>query len=269
MTFNMKYMIYGLLPDFMKPIAKNGYNKLTGGDSVKEIRSQFIDNQFSSRSEYDRYVDEFESGDIQDIWDEAMNKYRELTGDEEIGSIGFGVAKGYYSITRKMKPSDVVETGVCNGMSTLSILMALRQNDRGYLHSIDYPFRADESLEDFRKDTFQGYGGSAIPSDKNPGWVIPEELKDRWNLIEGKSQRELPKLISELEEIDIFLHDSEHSHPCMMFEYELAYEWLRDGGILLSDDISCNNAFDVFVEVRDPEWGKIANNVGYIIKNQS
>lgn len=46
----------------------------------------------------------------------------------------------------------VVETEVCNGLSTLSILLALDENDDGKLYSLDYPLRIDESLELYRRD---------------------------------------------------------------------------------------------------------------------
>lgn len=52
----------------------------------------------------------------------------------------------------------------------------------------------------------------------------------------------------------------------MMFEYELTYEWLADGGVILSDDILWNEAFSVFTDVRKPEYGKLKNNVGYLRK---
>lgn len=222
---------------------------------------------FDSQSEYQNYITEFEEGPIAEIRNEALDKYSQLTGkDAGMGVISLGAARDYYAITRKIEPDTTVETGVCNGLSTLSILLALQKNETGKLYSIDYPFRADESLEEFRDDTFEGYGGAAIPSDKEPGWIIPDELRHQWNLTIGKSQREFPKLVTELDTFDLFIHDSEHSHPCMMFEYELAYEWLEDGGMVLSDDITWNNAFLVFTNIRKPEYGKISKNIGYMRK---
>jgi hypothetical protein len=67
----------------------------------------------------------------------------------------------------------------------------------------------------------------------------------------------------------MFVHDSEHSHPCMMFEYELAFEWLDDGGLLLSDDITWNDAFSVFTDVREPEHGNVSGGVGYVLKPET
>jgi cephalosporin hydroxylase len=173
----------------------------------------------------------------------------------------------YYTLVRKVQPHVVVETGVCHGVSSLFVLLVLRENGSGQLHSIDFPFRTDDSLEQVRKKTFSGYGGAAIPADKDPGWILSDAVQSRWELTIGKSQRELPKLLPQLPGLDLFIHDSEHSHPCMMFEFELAYEWLDEGGIVLSDDISWNEAFQTFTDVRAPKRHElIFTNVGYFVK---
>lgn len=261
--------VYNRLPSQVQPIAKNTYEGIVNFNkpSDDKLHSEFVEGFFESRREYERFVEEFEEGSAVHLRNEAFEKYQQLTGYEGFGGVGLDTARDYYAVTRKLEPEVIVETGVCNGVSTLALLLALRENDTGSLYSIDYPFRADESLEEFQEDTFEGYGGAAIPSDKEPGWIIPSELHPRWDLIIGKSQRELPPLVTELGTLDLFVHDSEHSHPCMMFEYELAHEWLRDGGVILSDDITWNDAFDVFHEVRSPTAGKISNNVGYFEKN--
>lgn len=263
---SLKSVIYNRLPERLKPVVRLGYYKFIGSKSDKQLHSEFVNDFFRSKTEYERYVDEFERGDVVNIRDEALEEYRQLTGKNSMGAISMDAAQDYYAVTRKLQPFTVVETGVCNGLSTLSILLALHKNDSGKLYSVDYPYRADESLEEFREDTFEKYGGATIPSDKEPGWIIPDRLRKRWDLTKGKSQRELPGLMAELEEVDLFIHDSEHSYPCMMFEYELAYEWLESGGVILSDDINWNEAFSVFVQVRRPEWGKLSNDVGYIRK---
>jgi hypothetical protein len=53
----------------------------------------------------------------------------------------------------------------------------------------------------------------------------------------------------------------------MMFEYELAYEWLDEDGVILSDDIGWNDAFSIFADIRKPDFGKISRGIGYISKN--
>lgn len=209
---------------------------------------------------------EFESGPASKIKDKANQNYKNLTGRDGLGAINYQAGIRYYTLIRKLKPEVAIETGVCNGFSTLCILLGLKENGFGFLHSIDFPHQSDESLEEFRNKTFDGYGGAAIPPNKEPGWIIPDELKEHWELILGKSQRKLPNLITKFDSIDFFAHDSEHSAPCMMFEYELAFEWLSADGIIVSDDISWNNSFDTFVEVRDVESGLLQRNVGYILK---
>jgi hypothetical protein len=248
----------------LTPNIKEVYRKLPHKKTDDELHSEFVESLFDSPDEYLRYVSEFDEGPAVELRNEALGKYQRLTGRDGLAGVGLDASRDYYAVVRKMKPEAVVETGVCNGVSTLSVLLALCKNERGTLYSIDYPLRADESLEEFRQETFEGYGGAAIPSDKEPGWIIPDQLRTRWNLTLGKSQRELPKLVTELGTLDLFVHDSEHSHPCMMFEYELAYEWLSDGGMILSDDITWNDAFSVFCDVREPVFGRISENIGYI-----
>jgi predicted O-methyltransferase YrrM len=193
-----------------------------------------------------------------------MDEFESLVDDSNLAGVGHSVARDYYAIARELRPEVAVETGVCNGVSTMAILAALDKNGTGTLHSIDYPFRADESLEEFRSETFTEYGGAAIPSNKEPGWIIPNGLRTNWTLTIGRSKRKLPQVLCQYDTIDMFVHDSEHSHPCMMFEYEIAHEWLSEDGILLSDDIRWNSAFEKFVEVRSGECGKITHDVGYL-----
>lgn len=277
----VKTRIYHALPDTLQPVAEYGYNAVIGGltsvylalhpekKSDEQHHQQFVDQFFASKQEYRGFVQEFENGDAAEIRDDALEQFQRMAaGENNIGgTIARATARDYYALVRKQQPDTIVETGVSNGLSTLSILLALHMNENGHLCSIDYPLKADESLEEFRQETFNNYGGAAIPSDKEPGWIIPDHLQSRWELIVGRSQRELPLLLSELDSIDMFIHDSEHSHPCMMFEYELSYEWLSDGGILLSDDINWNTAFSTFTTVRSPEHGKLSREVGYIIKS--
>ena len=129
----------------------------------------------------------------------------------------------HYLICRIKRPSIVVETGVYWGFSSAHILEALAANNKGALFSVDLP---DPSL--------------ALIGVK-PGLVVPERLKGRWKLFLGKSCEVLPTLLQRLKEIDIFIHDSEHTYDNMMFEYTTAWEYIRrGGGLLISDDVDPN-----------------------------
>lgn len=235
--------------------------------TAMQMQAEFVSRFFDSPQEYEGYVEELADGRASDVRARALEEYARLTGESGVGGVDTGTGTRYYALVRKLEPEVLLETGVCNGLSTFYLLSALDANGTGTLYSIDYPFRADESLEEFRRETFEGYGGAAIPSDKDPGWIIPDELRSRWELTIGRSQRELPHLLVDLDAIEFFAHDSEHSVPCMLFEYELAWEWLRPGGILVSDDVDWNHAFATFTEVRALDHGFLAPGVGYARKH--
>jgi hypothetical protein len=151
--------------------------------------------------------------------------------------------EGLYILVRILKPTYVVETGVATGVSSAYILMGLEMNNKGELFSIDLP---NYELEYFPKLSLKPV--SIIPKEKNVGFAIPPWLKHRWHLILGNSRETLPKLLNELKTIDIFLHDSEHTYDHMMFEYHEAWNHLKSGGLLLSDNVFMNRAFEDFAK---------------------
>ena len=156
-----------------------------------------------------------------------------------------------YTVVRALKPLVIVETGVASGVSTTLILNALSLNCRGRLFSIDMP-----DLDP----------GARLPYGKDVGWLVPSDLKERWYLIPGLSRDKLRPLLQELGSIDIFLHDSEHSYENMMFEFKIAWFYLRKGGILLADDITGNNAFRDFVRISKPTYWTTFGGLGAIRK---
>ena len=169
------------------------------------------------------------------------------------GRDGYDEGLRLYRLLRDLRPEVAVETGVCNGVSTAFLLLAMEDNGEGTLHSVDLPEVAGEEYEE---GTFwDGKGGAVIPPGKEAGWMVPPELRDRWELVLGRSQDELPPLLERVGPIDFFMHDSEHSYECMSFEFRAAWEALRDGGVLVADDVNVNTAWVEFArEVgREPE----------------
>ncbi|MBA2361869.1 MAG: class I SAM-dependent methyltransferase [Actinobacteria bacterium] len=182
-----------------------------------------------------------------EFWDtvkgETERGHRYNTG-RITGRDGYDEGFRLYRLLREMKPRVAVETGVCNGVSTAFLLLALERNGDGELHSIDLPEIAGEQYE---PGTFwDGKGGAVIPPGRDPGWMIPADLRGRWSLVLGRSQDELRPLLEGTGEIDFFMHDSEHSYDCMSFEFDTAWEALRDGGALIADDVNLNPAWDEF-----------------------
>ena len=125
-----------------------------------------------------------------------------------------------YSICRLQKPGVVAETGVSSGVSSSYILLALEENRMGELYSID-------------------------PQPQS-GWLIPDYLRHRWHFMQGTSAQELIPLLVKAGQIDIFLHDGEHTYQNMLWEFQTAWPHLKAGGILLSHNIDFNHAFSDF-----------------------
>ena len=170
---------------------------------------------------------------------ETVRGQRYNTG-RATGRTGYDEGLHLYALLRQLGPSVAVETGVCNGVSTAFLLLALEKNGTGVLHSIDLPEFAGR---DYEPDAFwEGKGGAVVPAGKEPGWMIPDELRSRWRLTIGRSQDLLPDLLRDLGPIDFFMHDSEHSYECMSFEFRSAYPALRPGGVLVADDFNWNEA---------------------------
>lgn len=140
-----------------------------------------------------------------------------------------GLVRSIWCLVRHLRPERVVETGVAHGLTSRFILEALEQNDRGHLWSIDLP-PLDPDLR------------------RQVGMAVGPGFSDRWTYIHGSSRRRLPKLLSQLRQIDLFVHDSLHSERNVRFELDQAWAVLRPGGALVIDDIDANWGFHSFNE---------------------
>ena len=178
------------------------------------------------------------------------------------GGIGLAERIYLYAIMRTLKPRVAVETGVANGISTAFALLALERNGAGELHSIDYPRSVGEGAESFHQDI----GSVGVPSERESGWLVPERLRERWTLRLGRSQDELPPLLASLGTIDSFLHDSEHSYECMRFEFASAWPALRDGGVLISDDVNSTPAFPELAREQRREPIALGRGMAFLVK---
>ena len=143
-----------------------------------------------------------------------------------------------YALVRLLKPEIVIETGVGAGVSSWTILHAMEENGVGTLVSIDLPTPNTELLPEV-------------------GYLVPQELRRRWDLRTGSSQRLLPQALDEFVEIDIFQHDSRHSYSNQLREYRAAWPFIRVGGMLVSDDVSNDALYDA-----SRAWGREPSIIG-------
>jgi predicted O-methyltransferase YrrM len=160
--------------------------------------------------------------------EEELAALRERLGENHIYDADPELTSLVYAAVRALRAETIVETGVARGLSTRYILEALEANNAGSLWSIDLP--PEQTDVRFRGET----------------WAAAVEDRRRWQYVHGHSRRVLPKLLRRLGEIDVFVNDSEHSQPNMFFEYGAAWRHLRSGGLLISDDVHMNAAWETF-----------------------
>lgn len=190
---------------------------------------------------------------------------------EEIDSVATG---GYpalkeivlFLLVRRHQPKTLVETGVAQGISSTFILKALAENGEGKLISIDLP---NYDPKGFRYADAKGtVDHTYVKKELGVGWIVPKELRPRWDLRLGSSADLLPAL--DAQKFDFFFHDSEHSYENMAFEYRWAREHLLPGGLLVSDDIHWNTAFPEFVRDHATEFQVLADRrVGVLWRAQA
>lgn len=156
-----------------------------------------------------------------------------------------------YAAIRAMAPSVVVETGVASGVSTFYILLAIRKNGRGKLHSIELG------------DT------QYLPPGKQPGWIVPDWLKENWDMRIGDSRVLLPRVLDEVGGTDVFVHDSLHTYEHMTWEFRCAFPMIRSGGLLIADDAAWNPAFKEFANEVIARNFCALRGVGFLQKNLS
>ncbi len=130
---------------------------------------------------------------------------------------------------RHLRPEKVIETGVARGVTSRLILEAMSLNSHGHLWSVDLPH---PMRPEFHHET-----ASAVPATS----------RDRWTYVRGSSRKQLQPLLSRLEKVDMFVHDSLHTARNMRFELRAVWPAINQGGLVLVDDVD-NQAFRDFVE---------------------
>jgi len=140
-----------------------------------------------------------------------------------------------YLAVRVLEPALVVETGPFDGAATTFLLAALDTNGSGRLISFDVP-AAQDAL------------GVPLPAGRDPGWLVPRELRGRFELVLGDARKTLAPRLAVEPAVDLFLHDSLHTFRHMLFEYRVAWRHLSAGALLVSDDVFWNPAFWLFTK---------------------
>lgn len=241
------YRLYQRLPGRVQDAVFSAYRLYLDRSPVGPTpEREFVEEFFGSRADYERYVAEYDRRGLDETIREAREEHRRLTGHGRFAGLNQFSPRRYYALVRSLSPETVVETGVCNGMSTLCVLAALEETGRGSLYSVDLP---DEER---------------LPAGRRPGWIVPDDLRSRWDLTLGRSEAELPSVLERCGEVDLFLHDS----LAMLLADELDLVWprLRAGGVVVADDIYASDDFGEWAAAHAVRAGHVAPNVGYMVK---
>jgi hypothetical protein len=205
----------------------------------------------TSIEEISRYVLEIESD--QQFLQPIRQRLREYTAyyplatdfmtDGSGGSLFFH-SVSLYAFARLVRPKMVVETGGTPGRSSAFLLRALQQNGAGELCTIDLPPQGYSLEEPINVSEFHG----RAPTGVGAGWLVPDFLRNRQSLVIGDARVLLPPTLTKLGQIDLFIHDSDHSYDHMRWELETARPYVRNGGFIWSDDIRTNAAWADFCD---------------------
>ena len=154
----------------------------------------------------------------------------------------FSVYRNFiYLLIRNKKPKYILETGVLHGLTSAWILKAIHDNGFGKLISIDLPMK---DWKTYFGNKSVGPGGEADYEINNEesGWIIPEKLRKNWKLFLGPSSLHLPKVIRDYQNVDLFIHDSDHSYEVMSYECDLISKEYSAVDIII-DDFSYNKYY--------------------------
>jgi hypothetical protein len=152
-----------------------------------------------------------------------------------------------YWLVRRLRPLTVVETGVANGLSSSLILLALAKNgDGGRLHAIGRANPLEAGDPQWRQEA--KVFDEVVIDRESLGWMVPDNCRSALELHDGDAKRLLPEVVSKLDSIDFFVHDSVHSYDRMMFEFQEAKRKLSARSIVAADNIALGSSLWDFAD---------------------
>jgi predicted O-methyltransferase YrrM len=182
-----------------------------------------------------------------DLWQEALRKSSALRARAQDALAAAGVdlgGGGYYPmlyfVTRRRKPQVIVETGVAAGYSSQIFLEALEANGGdGRLYSSDFPYFRLRDPERFI------------------GLLVEPRLRDRWTLYIDGDEKNLPRILDQVSQVDFFHYDSDKSISGRQFAMSRVLPEMSMDGLVVMDDIQDNTFFQDTVRGRQPESFRI------------
>ena len=182
--------------NFLYEITPLNRNQMIGG--ISSISNKSI-------SEVEQYFSELEN-DIE-FKKDLETKSNRLPRNKELPSpIPLGRRVAWYALIRIYKPKVIVETGTDKGIGSLVIQKALEKNGLGILYTLDV--------------------------DRYSGGLLNESDLKKITLIIGDSIES----IKSINDVDLFIHDSDHSAQHERNEYLAVSPKLTQNAVVISDN---------------------------------
>lgn len=157
--------------------------------------------------------------------DHARKIFKQI--EHDLG--GGGDYRFLYWLTRYRRPKVVLETGVAAGWSSAAVLTALNKNRKGRLYSSDLPMFRLPNPERF------------------VGILVEPELREKWVLELDGDEANLPKILGQIDRIDILHYDSDKMASGRAYAIDLLRPRLAPDGIIIMDDIFNDDWFRNYV----------------------
>lgn len=185
--------------------------------AIKWCEQQAIDsksafNLITNHASYINFFDEFKG-----MIESGMNTEGFTRDFGGAGDLAF-----IYNLSNYLKATRVIETGVAFGWSSLAILLSLQDRADSKLISVDLPYKGKEDIV---------------------GMVVPDYLRDKWELIKMPDREGVPLALQSSHEFDLCHYDSDKTYAGRISTYHLLWKSLRKNGVFVSDDIGDNLAF--------------------------
>lgn len=179
--------------------------------------------------------DEFATGLDAGLWaeataweDEFRTSVRARRDAGELGTVPMGGPGDFrlvYFLTRHLRPTIVLETGVAAGFTSAAILVAIERNGTGTLFSSDLP-----------------YMGSAEAREQ-VGRVVEPRLREGWTLALGGDRANLAEFLPRMTQVDLLHYDSDKSSAGRKYALDTLADKLTPTSVIVMDDIADNTFF--------------------------
>lgn len=156
-----------------------------------------------------RYIQEIQS----DVELRDSLRHRLRTRPDRNAEPHYGRRIGWYCIVRLRKPRLAVETGTHDGLGSSVLGRALYRNAQ------------------------EGHPGELLTFDIMPesGWLINPSLMGSYRIVLGDTRSTLVRTLTG-RQVDVFIHDSQHTYENESFEMETVSRYLSSGAVIQSDN---------------------------------